>query len=390
MTPFFLLPLRLNLLNFEKGMKFLFIGDASNARYTLAKGLRELGHEALVIGTGGKWRQMHVDKYIERGAGRWGAIVYLFRWLVLLPRLRGYDVVDFNGQFMMDFKPGLKRFFFDFIRKHNRYTVTSLLGIGHYYVKGCIEAKLFRSSDFNIGDKLRTNDFARELSDVWMHHPEVVALGKHMAEVSHLLVGTGYEYWASLHHYFPEKTRFVPLPMEVSEEPVCIQETEVPVRFFIGIQKERDEEKGTDILWKVLQKLRDDYPDKVTLVKAENVPYDEYCRMMEGSDILVDQLYTCYAMNALIAMSKGIVAATVAIPEAYELLSEKESFPMIDLPCDEDGIYRQLEQYVLHPERLAEAKRQSVAFVQKHHHYLKVARQYVSLFDGLEKIIPNR
>ena len=360
MAPFFLLPLRLNLLNFEKGMKFLFIGDASNARYTLAKGLRELGHEALVIGTGGKWRQMHVDKYIERGAGRWGAIVYLFRWLVLLPRLRGYDVVDFNGQFMMDFKPGLKRFFFDFIRKHNRYTVTSLLGIGHYYVKGCIEAKLFRSSDFNIGDK------------------------------SHLLVGTGYEYWASLHHYFPEKTRFVPLPMEVSEEPVCIQETEVPVRFFIGIQKERDEEKGTDILWKVLQKLRDDYPDKVTLVKAENVPYDEYCRMMEGSDILVDQLYTCYAMNALIAMSKGIVAATVAIPEAYELLSEKESFPMIDLPCDEEGIYRQLEQYVLHPERLAEAKRQSVAFVQKHHHYLKVARQYVSLFDGLEKIIPNR
>ena len=168
------------------------------------------------------------------------------------------------------------------------------------------------------------------------------------------------------------------------------EETEVPVRFFIGIQKERDEEKGTDILWKVLQKLRDDYPDKVTLVKAENVPYDEYCRMMEGSDILVDQLYTCYAMNALIAMSKGIVAATVAIPEAYELLSEKESFPMIDLPCDEEGIYRQLEQYVLHPERLAEAKRQSVAFVQKHHHYLKVARQYVSLFDGLEKIIPNR
>lgn len=366
-------------------MKVLFIGDASNARYTLARGLRELGHEALVIGTRAGWRNMHVDMCIERGAGRLGAVIYLLRWLLLLPRLRGYDIVDFNGQFMMDFKPGLKRFFYDYLRRHNRYTVTSLLGIGHYYVKACIEDRLFRSSDFNIGDKLRTNDFAAERADVWLNHPEVVALGVHMAETSHLLVGTGYEYWASLHHYFPDKTCFVPLPMEVPEQPVNIRETKGPVRFFIGIQRERDEEKGTDILWRVLQRLKSDYPDRLTIVRAENVPYEEYCRMMEGSDILIDQLYTCYAMNALLAMSKGIVAATVAIPEAYELLAERTLSPMIDLPPDEEGIYRQLERYVLHPEALADAKCQSLEFVRKHHHYLKVARRYVSLLEKLEK-----
>ena len=369
-------------------MKVLFLGDASNARYTLAKGLRELGHEAVVIGARGGWRNMHVDVCIERRAGRIGAVIYLLRWLVLLPKLRGYDVVDFNGQFMMEFKPHLKSFFYDFIRKHNRYTVSTLLGIGHYYVKGCVEAKLFRSSDFNIGDKPRTNAFAIEMAEEWLNQPEVVKLSRHMAETSHLLVGTGYEYWASLHHYFPQKTCFVPLPVDIPEEPVNIKEADGPVRFFIGIQKERDLEKGTDVLWRVLQRLSGDYPDMVRVNKAENVPYEEYCRMMEDSDILVDQLYTCYAMNALIAMSKGIVAATVAIPEAYELLSEKELFPMIDLPCDEDGIYRKLEFYVLYPERLAEAKRQSVKFVQKHHHYLKVACQYASLMERLAKNNP--
>jgi hypothetical protein len=369
-------------------MKFLFIGDASNARYTLAKGLRALGHEALVIGTRGKWRHMNVDICIERGAGRAGAVVYLLRWLLLLPKLRGYDIVDFNGQLFMDFKPGLKRLFYDYLRKHNRYVISTLLGLGHYYVKGCVEAKLFRSSDFNIGDTPRTNAFATQMAEGWLNQPEVAKLGRHMAETSHLLVGTGYEYWACLHHYFPEKTCFVPLPMEMPEEPASILETQGPVRIFIGIQRERDEEKGTDILWRVLQRLKNDYPDKMTLVRAENVPYDEYCRMMAGSDILVDQLYTCYAMNALIAMAMGIVAATVAIPEAYALLSEKESFPMIDLPCDEEGIYHQLEHYVLHPEKLAEAKRQSVAFVRKHHHYLEVARQYVALMERIEKNNP--
>ena len=363
-------------------MRFLFIGDASNARYTLAKGLRELGHEALVIGTGGGWRQMHVDICLERGPGRLGAVRYLLRWLLLLPKLKGYDVVDFNGQFMMAFKPWLKRIFYNYIRKRNRYTVTTLLGMGHYYVKACIEAKLFRSSDFNIGDKPRTNAFAIEMAEGWLRQPEVESFSRHMAETSHLLIGTGYEYWASLYHYFPEKTRFVPLPIDPPKRPLDIQEAKWPVRFFIGIQKERNEEKGTDILWDVLQQLKEDYPEKVKINKAENVPYDEYCRLMEDSDILIDQLYTCYAMNALKAMSLGIVVATVAIPEAYKLLGEKEMFPMIDLPCDREGIYRQLEQYVLCPEKLAEAKRQSVEFVNKHHHYIKVARQYASLIKS--------
>lgn len=362
-------------------MKFLFIGDASNARYTLAKGLRELGHEALVVGTGGGWRHMHVDICLERGSGKTGAVIYLLRWLLLLPKLKGYDIVDFNGQLMMAFKPWLKRLFYDFIRKRNRCTVTTLLGVGHYYVKACVEARLFRSSDFNIGDEPRTNAFAVEMAEGWLNQPEVVELSRHMAETSHLLIGTGYEYWASLHHYFPQKTCFVPLPIDMPECPVRIRETEWPVRFFIGIQKERDEEKGTDILWRVLQKLKNDYPDKMTVNKVENIPYDEYCRMMADSDILIDQLYTCYAMNALKAMSMGIATATVAIPEAYELLSERERFPMIDLPCDEEGIYRRLEHYVLHPEELTQVKRQSVEFVRKHHHYLKVARQYVLSFQ---------
>lgn len=369
-------------------MKVLFIGDASNARFTLAKGLRELGHEALVVGTGGGWRHMHVDVCLERGEGRLGAARYLLRWLMLLPRLKGYDIVDFNGQFMMQFKPWLKRLFYDYIRKRNRFTVTTLLGVGHYYVKGCVEAKLFRSSDFNIGDKPRTNAFAVEMAEGWLNHPQVVKLSRHMAGTSHLLVGTGYEYWASLHHYFPEKTCFVPLPIEVQRNPISIREATWPVRFFIGIQRERSEEKGTDILWRVLQKLRSDYPDKVRISTAENVPYDEYCRMMADSDILIDQLYTCYAMNALKAMSMGIVAATVAVPEAYQLLGERKLFPMIDLPCDEEGIYRQLERYVLHPEMLADAKRQSLEFVHKHHHYVKVAQQYASLLETLGKINP--
>jgi len=39
---------------------------------------------------------------------------------------------------------------------------------------------------------------------------------------------------------------------------------------------------------------------------------------------------------------------------------------------------------VLHPEKLAQAKRDSIAFVQKHHHNLKVAERYVELWGKLK------
>ena len=78
-------------------MKILFLGDASMAHYNLALGLKRLGHETLVISEPLRWRQMPQDITLERKPGRWGAVRYLAQVLTLLPRLRGYDVVQLVG-----------------------------------------------------------------------------------------------------------------------------------------------------------------------------------------------------------------------------------------------------------------------------------------------------
>ena len=43
----------------------------------------------------------------------------------------------------------------------------------------------------------------------------------------------------------------------------------------------------------------------------------------------------------------------------------------------------ELEQLVLHPERVPELRRQSVEYVKKHHDYLNVARQYEQFYQSL-------
>ena len=126
------------------------------------------------------------------------------------------------------------------------------------------------------------------------------------------------------------------------------------------------------------------YPDRLQLLKAEGVPFDEYRKMMDGSDALMDQLYSYTpAMNALLAMSKGIIVIGGGEPENYEILGEEELRPIINVQPTYESVCHELEQLVLHQEKLPALKWQSREYVRRHHDYLKVARQYEDLYRRL-------
>ena len=88
-------------------------------------------------------------------------------------------------------------------------------------------------------------------------------------------------------------------------------------------------------------------------------------------------------MNPLLAMSKGIICIGGGEPENYEILGEKELRPIINVEPTYESVYQELEKLLLHPERIPELKRQSVAYVERHHDYQKVARQYLDFWQPL-------
>ena len=157
-----------------------------------------------------------------------------------------------------------------------------------------------------------------------------------------------------------------------------------PVGLFIGISRGRSAYKGTDIMLSAAQSLKEKYPDRLEISIAEGVPFEEYQRMMDGSDAILDQLYSYTpSMNSLLAMSKGIIVIGGGEPENYDILGEKELRPIINVQPDEQSVYEQLEQLILHPERIPELKRQSVEYVHRHHDYVKVAAQYEKFYREL-------
>ncbi len=155
------------------------------------------------------------------------------------------------------------------------------------------------------------------------------------------------------------------------------------IRFFIGINKARNQFKGTDRLYGGLKRLHEKYPDKIDLLVAESLPYDEYYKMVLSSDILLDQLYSYSpAMNGLLAMAMGKILVGGGEPEMYGLLDEKENFPIVNVyPSDED-IFNKLESILLQKNELPEMAEKSRKFVEDHHDYIKVAKQYVDFWNS--------
>ena len=89
-------------------------------------------------------------------------------------------------------------------------------------------------------------------------------------------------------------------------------------------------------------------------------------------------------MNPLMAMSKGVICIGGGEPENYEILNETELRPIINVQPSYESVYHEMEQLILHPERITELKRQSIEYVRRHHEYLSVARRYEQLYLSLQ------
>ena len=361
-------------------MKILLLGEYSNVHATLAEGLRALGHEVTVVSNGDFWKNYPRDIDVARRPGKWGGIQLMAKLYTLLPKLRGYDVVQLINPIFFELKAERLFWFYRYLRRHNKRVYLAAFGMDYYWVHTCTCHKPLRYSDFNFGDEVRTDAEAIYYQHDWLGTAKE-QLNKMIAEDCDGIIAGLYEYWVCYHPVFAHKTTFIPYPIKMPDSYHTERAHASKVVVFIGINRERSAYKGTDIMLQAAKAVLPKYPDQMQLNIAESVPFAEYSKLMEGSDAILDQLYAYTpSMNPLLAMSKGIICMGGGEPENYQIINETELRPIINVAPTYESVYHELEQLVCHPERIAELKRQSVAYVRKHHDYLKVALQYLDFW----------
>lgn len=372
-------------------MRILLLGDYSNVHCTLAEGLKALGHECVVASDGDHWKDYPRDVDLKREFGLKGNMSFLWRLMKAMPTFKGYDIVQLINPIFIELKAEKIAPFYNYIRRHNKKVVLAAFGMDYYWCKVNRDERPLRYSDFNFGDKARTDIEAVRFCDDWIGTPKET-LNKYIANDCDWIVSGLYEYWVT-YQAFKDKMSFIPFPIRMPEEGIdaigdidAIEGEEVrrKLRLFVGISKDRSAYKGTDIMLAAAKAVQEKYPDRLDLQIAEGVPFAQYKRMMDNSDAILDQLYSYTpAMNSLLAMSKGLINVGGGEPENYDILGEKELRPIINVEPNYESCYHEIEQMVLHPERIPQLKKDSIEYVRRHHDYIKVARQYEELYKWI-------
>lgn len=370
-------------------MKVLFVGDASNFHNSLAHALRDMGHTAVVASNGSHWMNTHRDIDLSRAPGKLGAVRYVLDVLRALPQMRGFDVVQTCGQIFLDLKPGKVGWVLDWLKRKNRHVVLSALGTDYVYYNACHDGKTYRYSDYMVGDKpspyVNSQEYKAYQEDNWKL-PIMREHSNHVLSVIDGAVSCLWEYQACYEPLLGNRVAYGGIPIDTaSVRPSFIDKEPEKVKFFIGIQNDRNILKGTDLLLASAQRVVDRYPDKCQLVAVENVPYNEYVQMLSSSHVILDQLYSYTpATNALLAMTRGVVAVSGAEPEYYDLIGEHDNQPIINVsPLIEGDIDAKLEWIVKNKNLLPDLSRRNREFVEKHNEAHVVARRYLDFWEKL-------
>lgn len=379
-------------------MRILLFGEYSNVHWALGQGLRALGHEVTVVSDGDQWKNYKRDIDLRRHSlGKMDTLRYLWQLHRLMPRLKDYDVVQLINPVFLDLRAERILPYYRQLRKQNRSMFMGAFGMDRYWVKGCLDM-IFRYSDYNLGNEIRHSEYNDICIRDWFKGAKG-ELNDIIAKDCDGIVSGLYEYEMCYRPYFADKLQYIPFPIELQDTPstdetkqssspvemqdVTLRSSQGPLHFFIGIQPSRSAYKGTDIMLRALERLAHDYPERVVMEKAENVPFERYQQMIGRSDILLDQLYSYTpAMNGLLAMSKGLILVGGGEEEHYQLLGENELRPIVNVMPDEEDVYKKMEQLVLHPENIDSLKRDSVTYVKRHHDHIEVAKRYLAFWES--------
>lgn len=255
-------------------------------------------------------------------------------------------------------------------------------GDDSYWVRACLGNEIFDYSEFFVDGKPINVDFNQRFVDKWVDTP----LEKFNIKLANSVNGIAaclYEYYKSYEPHFGDKVKYIPLPMNTSEiEFQPIPEEPEKVNFFIGINKVREKFKGTDVMEKALERIKNKYPDKAIVTRVESVSYDVYQQLMAQAHVVLDQLYShTPAMNALLAMAQGKVVVGGGEPYIYDLYGEYENRPIVNVHPSEDDVFDKLEWIVLNKKEIPEISKNSRLFVEKNHDYISVAKKYLEFWE---------
>ena len=378
-------------------MKILLIGEYSRLHNSLKEGLQKLGHDVAILGFKDGFKDFPVDFPLEK---KWDTGLLKKVKLAIL-QLTGFDIScysiyrqfwknrnyfkDFDvvqlineNSFFCDYKHEKK--ILDYIFKHNSNVFLLSAGDDYSYVKynfvhpenpSIVQPYLAgKIADKNFSNvlKFRTKSFEK------LHH--------YIYATIQGVIATDLDYHIPLQNN-PKYLGLIPSPMNIDKFPKSDLVITDKIIIFHGINRESYFKKGNDFFEKALEIIKDKYSEKIEILTAENIPYNEYINLYNKAHIVLDQLYGHdQGSNGLEAMAKGKVVFTNASEVFEKHYNLTEKVVINGLP-DVDYLVNKLSLLIENPNEIIAVGKRARAFIEKEHDYLKIAESFLNTWNKI-------
>ena len=364
-------------------MNILIIGEFSGFAKHLKNGFQQLGHNVVNVHTGDSWKKISDVS----------DVIYSYKhWYILGCKIPGSSkLCNIITNIKLDRL--IKRrcpnpdiivvINFSFLRKNITWAGVSRSMIVDYASRG---AKIIMSE---CGDgcalAYRHKEYYKMMGRKLSLHDKRYDF---LLKYSHIIIPTIFMYYDQLiaydeiHPYDTSKvSKPIPLPITIEkEEP---QKTCVGRKIVIFHGIIRPIAKGTPFIKEAMERIERELPDKVECVCVGGLPYDEYLKVFNRVDILIDQTYgNGWGMNAAIGAMKGKCVLAPCGSENGEIMGIP-NIPFVQIGPDSEMIYQRLKDLVLNPEKIDAIKEDSRRFAEEYCDCRIIAGRYLKVLDNL-------
>ena len=376
-------------------MKILLVGEYSRLHNSLKEGLVALGHQVQIISTGDYFKNFPSDiKLIRKYDSGFKKIkVGIFKIFGIdissisikkqffkhQNKLKNFDVVQLINESPFGVSPSTELQIISFLKKHNKKLF--LLSCGADYIS--VNYALGNNLSYSILDNYKNGKGSKEYFDFALKYTTkpFKKLHKYIYSSINGVIASDIDYHIPLNGN-SKYLGLIPNPVNIDKLEYRKLETDKTINIFLGINRNNYYTKGIIYFEEALLIIKKKYGEKIHIEIVENLPYLEYINKYNEAHIILDQILAYdQGYNALEAMAKGKVVFTGAEKEFEEYYSLNKIVAVNAIPNSQD-IVEKLEELILHPEKITEIGNNAKVFVTNHHHYKKIAENYLEIWKN--------
>lgn len=363
-------------------MKVLLVGEFSNVHNTLQQGLRELGVTVDTLNAGDGYRKFHSD--IRPVVIKNHFIRKQYNDIFVSYLSHKYDVIQFMHECEWGRVPGLNLKAAVPLARNARLSVLLSAGCNWEYFKYGKEKVGISPCEECL--KYDCKGQCYKVHQCHHYHSSVERKVQYaMQKTVKMIVPMCYEYdVCDKSGPFADKVvHSIGMPIKTAVQGTFAP-TDPSKKLIVYHPLNRRGFKGTVMVEKAFDILREKFGDTVEFVIQGGMPYEQYTQFIRQVDIIVDQKNdVTFGMASLQAMAERKILITgnyrnrISDPD-YAYL---KSAPAFELGTTVEEIVNNIASVIERRSEFDTLREKGAAYVRANHDYKKIARQFLDLYE---------